>query len=31
VRSGSAEEMEWTTPHPPVGVPAEESRAAARA
>ena len=31
VRSGSAQEVEWTTPHPPVGVPAEESRAAARA
>jgi acetolactate synthase regulatory subunit len=31
VRSGAAQAMEWQTPHPPVGVPTEESRAAARA
>jgi acetolactate synthase regulatory subunit len=31
VGSGAAQEVEWTTPHPPVGVPTEESRAAARA
>jgi acetolactate synthase small subunit len=36
VRSGAAqdidaEDMEWTTAHPPSGVPVEESRAAARA
>jgi acetolactate synthase regulatory subunit len=31
VRSGAAQVMEWTAPHPPLGVPNEESRAAARA
>jgi acetolactate synthase regulatory subunit len=31
VRTGSAQEMEWTTPLPPVGAPNEQSRAAARA
>jgi acetolactate synthase regulatory subunit len=31
VHSGAAAAMEWTTPHPPVGVPTEESRATARA
>lgn len=30
VCSGAAREVEWTTPHPPLGVPTEE-RAAARA
>jgi acetolactate synthase regulatory subunit len=31
VRSGAAQVEEWTTSHPPMGVPADESRAAARA
>ena len=31
VRTGAGQAAEWTTPHPPVGVPTEESRAAARA
>jgi acetolactate synthase small subunit len=31
VRSGAAPVEEWTTAHPPMGVPADESRAAARA
>jgi len=30
VRSGAAA-LEWTSPHPPMGVPTDESRAAARA
>ncbi len=28
VSSGAAQANEWTTPHPPTGVPIEESRAA---
>lgn len=31
VRSGAAQVAEWSASHPPMGVPAEESRAAARA
>jgi acetolactate synthase regulatory subunit len=31
VRSGAAPVAEWTIAHPPMGVPAEESRAAAQA
>jgi acetolactate synthase small subunit len=31
VSAGGAHAAEWATPHPPVGVPVEESRAAARA
>ncbi|HUC28483.1 MAG TPA: hypothetical protein VMR80_02820 [Candidatus Acidoferrum sp.] len=31
VRSGSAQAMEWATPHPPAGVTIEDTRAAARA
>jgi acetolactate synthase regulatory subunit len=31
VRSGAAPAMEWSASHPPMGVPAEESRTAARA
>ena len=30
VRSGSAQAMEWATPHPPAGVTIEGTRAAAR-
>jgi acetolactate synthase regulatory subunit len=31
VRSAAAQAAEWTQPHPPVGVPNEESRPVARA
>lgn len=31
VRSGSAQAMEWATPHPPAGVTIDGPRAAARA
>lgn len=31
VRSGSAQAMEWATPHPPTGVTIDGPRAAARA
>jgi len=31
VRSGSAQAMQWTTPHPPAGVTLEGQRPAARA
>ena len=31
VRSGAAQTMEWTAPHPPAGVTLESTRAAARA
>ena len=31
VRSGAAPAMEWSASHPPMGVPADESRTAARA
>jgi len=31
VSSGAEDAAEWTAPHPPAGVPMEDSRAAARA
>jgi acetolactate synthase regulatory subunit len=31
VSSGAAQDLEWSTAHPPAGVAIEESRAAARA
>ena len=31
VGSGASPALGWTTPHPPLGVPTDESRAAARA